>query len=66
MDKRNTDQLPLSRPQPGTWPTTQACALPPGALLPGLSLHGAMPNPVGHTSQGPVSSPTSDKGPHQV
>ena len=25
--ERNTDWLPLARPQLGTWPTTQACAL---------------------------------------
>ena len=27
MYKRNTDWLPLTRPQPGTWTTTQARAL---------------------------------------
>ena len=27
MQGRYIDQLPLTRPQLGTWPTTQACAL---------------------------------------
>ena len=27
MCQRNIDQLSLIHPQPGTWPTTQACAL---------------------------------------
>ena len=27
MHKRHIDWLPLSRPQLGTWPATQACAL---------------------------------------
>ena len=27
MCKRNMDRLPLTCPQLGTWPTTQACAL---------------------------------------
>ena len=28
MWERNIDQLPLARPQLGTWPATQACDLP--------------------------------------
>ena len=27
MLERNTDQLPLAHPHPGTWPATQAYAL---------------------------------------
>ena len=27
MFERNIDWLPLAHPQPGTWPTTQACVL---------------------------------------
>ena len=26
--ERNTDLVPLTAPQPGTWPATQACAHP--------------------------------------
>ena len=51
MCKRNTDPLPLTSPQPGTWPTTQACALTGvGSCNPSVrrpALH-----PLSHTSQG--------------
>ena len=55
MYKRYIDQLPLTHPQLGTWPATQACALTgnqSGDLLVPRLAH----NPLSHTSQG--SSPT--------
>ena len=47
----NIDQLPLSRPQLGTWPATQACA-PTGNETCYFLVCGRMPNPLSHTSQG--------------
>ena len=51
MFKRNIDWLPLTHPQLGTWPTTQACALT-GNRTSGLLVLGMMPNPLNHTGQG--------------
>ena len=51
MHERNISWPPLARPQPGTRPKTQACALTrnwTGELL----AWGMTPNPVNHTSQG--------------
>ena len=47
----DADQLPLIYPQPGTWPTTQACALT-GNRTSDLSVCRPVLNPVSHTSQG--------------
>ena len=54
MPERYIDQLPLAHPQPGTWPTTQACALI-GNLTGNLSVPRPALNPLSHTSQGPYS-----------
>ena len=53
MCERYTDPLPLTRPQVGTWPTTQACALT-GNQTSDLSVHRPALNPLSHTSQGKV------------
>ena len=49
-------QLPLAHPQPGTWPTTRACALTgswtSNPLVSKLAL-----NPLSHTSQGTFNIP---------
>ena len=50
MCKRNIDQLPLTHPQMGTWPATQACALT-GNGTSDLSIHRPALNPLSHTSQ---------------
>ena len=51
MCKRYMDRMPIARPQPGTWPSTQASALTgnrtSNLLVPRLAL-----NPLSHTSQG--------------
>ena len=47
----NIDWLPLTYPQPGTWPATQACALTRNWTS-NLSDCRTMPNPLSHTSQG--------------
>ena len=44
-------QLPLTRPQPGTWPATQACALT-GNRTGNLLVHRLALNPLSHMSQG--------------
>ena len=43
--------LPLARPQLGTWPTTQACALT-GDQTSDFLVCGSTINPLGQTSQG--------------
>ena len=45
------DQLALTCPQLGTWPTTQACALT-GNRTRNLLVHRLVLGPLGHTSQG--------------
>ena len=52
MCERNIDGLPLARPNPGTWPTLQACALTRNQTS-DLLVCGMTPNPLCHTSQGP-------------
>ena len=42
--------LPLARPQPGTWPATQACALT-GNRTRDLLVHRPTLSPLSHTSQ---------------
>ena len=49
--ERNIDWLPLARPQLGTWPTTQACALTENQTSDPL-VHRPVLNPLSHTSQG--------------
>ena len=50
--EREKYQLVASHmPQPGTWPSTQACALT-GNLTSDLSVCSSTPNPLSHTSQG--------------
>ena len=51
MCERNIDWLPLVCPQPGTWPTTQACALA-GNWTSNPSVHRSAFNPLNHFSQG--------------
>ena len=51
MCKRYIDRLPLTCPQPGTRPATQACALT-GNRTSDLSVHRLVLNPLSHTSQG--------------
>ena len=51
MCERNIDGLPSHVPQPGTWLATQACILTRNQTG-DLSVCGAMPNPMSHTSQG--------------
>ena len=50
MCKRYIDQVPLARPQLGTWPATQACALTKDRTS-DLSVHRLPLNPLSHTSQ---------------
>ena len=45
--------LPLTRPLLGTWPTTQACALPGNQTRDPLVRRPPL-NPLSHTSQGKV------------
>ena len=54
MCERIIDRLTLTRPQPGIWPATQACALT-GNQTGDLLVCGTMPNPLSHTSQGSLS-----------
>ena len=49
--ERNINQLPLSSPQTGTWPATQACALT-GNRICNLSACRTALNPLSLTSQG--------------
>ena len=49
--ERNISRLPLTHPQPRTWPATQACALT-GNGTSDLLVCGMKPNPLNHTSQG--------------
>ena len=51
MCERNVDRLPLARPQPETWPTTQACALT-GNRTGDLSVCKPVLDPLSHPSQG--------------
>ena len=51
MCERYIDWLSLARPQLGTWPTTQACALT-GNQTSDLLLRRPVLNPLSHTSQG--------------
>ena len=51
MCKRSINQLLLTRPAPGTWPETQACALT-GNQTGNLLVHRLALNPLSHTSQG--------------
>ena len=51
INVRNIHQLPLTRPQLGTWPATQACALT-GNGTTNISLCGTMPSQLSHTGQG--------------
>ena len=54
--ERNMDHLlPLTRPQPGTWPAAQACA-PTENWTGDLSVCRPVPNPLSHISQGSNSS----------
>ena len=55
MCERNSDWLPLSHPQLGTWPATQACALT-GNRTSNLSVHRLALSPLTHTSQGMITS----------
>ena len=45
--------LPLTRPQLGTWPATQACALT-GNRTSNALVHRLMLNPLSHTSRGRI------------
>ena len=53
MCERNINWLPLSCPQLGTQPTTQACALT-GNRTGDFSICRLVLNPPSHTSQGPI------------
>ena len=48
---RETDWLPLTRPQLGTWPAAQACALTGNPTSNPAVLRLAL-NPLSHTNQG--------------
>ena len=50
MDVQEKLWLPLTHPQPGTWPATQACALT-GNRTSDLSVFRPALNPLSHTSQ---------------
>ena len=50
---RNVDWLPLARPQPGTRPKIQACALT-GNRTSDLLVHRLVLSPLNHTSQGKI------------
>ena len=54
MCERNINQFPLARPQMGTWPTTQACALTRNQIGDLLVCRPVL-NPLSHTSQGQES-----------
>ena len=49
--ERTIDWVPLTRPQLGTWPATQACALS-GIYPVTFWFAGQGLNPLSHTSQG--------------
>ena len=49
--ERNSNQLPLVCPQPGTWPSTLACALTGNQTSDPLARRPAL-NPLSHSSQG--------------
>ena len=51
MCEREVDLLPLTCPELGTWPETQACALTGNPTRDPLLLRLAL-NPLSHTSQG--------------
>ena len=53
--RERNNQLLLTRPQLGTWPTTQTCALP-GNRTSHLLVHRWALNPLSHTSQGSLFS----------
>ena len=53
MWERNISWPPLACSQPGTWPTTQACAQT-GTLKGNLSVPMPALNPLSHTSQGNI------------
>ena len=53
MCKRYINWLPLSHPQLGSWPTTQACALT-GNQTGDLSVCQPALNPLSHACQGPL------------
>ena len=53
MCERNTDWLSVTRPQLGTWPATQACALTENWTS-DLWVHTPVLNPLSHTSQGSI------------
>ena len=55
MCKRYMDWLPLTCPQLGTWPLTQACALT-GNRTGDLWVCRPALNPLSHTSQGKIIS----------
>ena len=72
MCERNINQLPLTHPQLGTWPTTQTCALTRNRTS-DLSVGRPALNPLSHTSQGESvfpqqTAPTGTLiwGPHQI
>ena len=46
--------LPLTHPQVGTWPATQACA-PTGNQTSDPLVHRLALNPLSHTIQGPIN-----------
>ena len=50
MCERYINQLPLTRPQLRTWPTTQACVLTENRIS-DLSVHKPALNRLSHTSQ---------------
>ena len=60
MCERYIDQLLLTHPQLGTWPTTQACVLT-GYQTSDLSVCRPALNPVSHTSQGHIKKIFKDK-----
>ena len=51
---RDSDRMPLTRPQPGTWPTTQARALT--GIHRNPSVHRPALRPLSHTSWGQDNS----------
>ena len=50
--ERNIDWLPLTCPQPGTWPTTRHVPWPGIKAVTFLLVCRTTPNPLSHTSQG--------------
>ena len=51
MCERYINWLPVTQPQPGTWPATQACALIGNQNI-NFLVHRPALNPLSHTSQG--------------